>query len=112
MVSGLVDVAMTEGVQLHKGCGTTVKHFACNSQETNRYTLNSIVSESALREIYLRGFEICIKKGKPHAIMSAYNLINGEHACNSKALLTHVLRDEWEYEGIIMTGFVLKNTLT
>lgn len=66
---------------------------------------NSVVSERALREIYLKGFEICVKKSQPQAIMSSYNLINGEHTCNSKDLLNYVLRDEWGYQGIVMTDW-------
>ncbi|MDO5293699.1 MAG: glycoside hydrolase family 3 N-terminal domain-containing protein [bacterium] len=111
LVSGLVAAAMTNGVQQHKGCGTTIKHFACNNQETNRYTSNSILSERALREIYLRGFEICVKQSQPHALMSSYNLINGEHACSSKDIQTYALRDEWGYKGIVMTDWYVTTDL-
>ena len=83
----------------------TIKHFACNNQETNRYGSNSIVSERALREIYLKGFEICIKKAVPKAVMSSYNLINGEHSANSHDILNDVLRDEWRFDGIVMTDW-------
>lgn len=105
LVSGLIAAAVTEGVQAHKGCGVTVKHFALNNQETNRMVSNSIASERAIREIYLRGFEICVRKAGPHAVMSSYNLINGEHACNSKDILTYVLRNEWGYQGTVMTDW-------
>lgn len=105
LVSGLIAAAVTEGVQAHKGCGVTVKHFALNNQETNRQLSNSIASERAIREIYLRGFEICVQKVDPYAVMSSYNLVNGEHACNSKELLTYVLRNEWGYQGMVMTDW-------
>lgn len=105
LVSGLLAAAVTEGVQAHKGCGVTVKHFALNNQETNRLVSNSIASERAIREIYLKGFEICVKRSQPHALMSSYNLVNGEHTCNSKDLQTYVLRNEWGYQGVVMTDW-------
>ena len=105
VVGGRIAAAITNGVQKHKGCGTTIKHFALNNQETNRMASNSIVSERALREIYLRTFEICIRESAPAAVMSSYNLVNGEHANNSKDIQTHVLRDEWGYEGAVMTDW-------
>lgn len=111
MVSGRMAAAVTAGVQAYKGCGTTVKHFACNNQETNRMVSNSIVSERALREIYLKTFEICVKESMPCAMMSSYNLINGEHACNSKDVLTYVLRDEWGYQGIVMTDWYAASSI-
>ena len=105
VVSGRIAAAITNGVQKHKGCGTTIKHFALNNQETNRMASNSIVSERALREIYLRNFEICIRESAPAAVMSSYNLVNGEHANNSKDIQTYVLRDEWGYDGAVMTDW-------
>ena len=71
--------AITKGVQKHPGCGVTIKHFAANNQETNRSDNNSIVSERAMREIYLKGFEICIRMAQPKALMTSYNLLNGIH---------------------------------
>lgn len=106
-ISGCVAANITKGVQKHPGCGTTIKHFACNNQETNRFFSNSNISERALREIYLKGFEICVKKSQPRYIMSSYNLINGVHVCNSKELMTHVLRDEWGFEGAVMTDWLV-----
>ena len=107
LLSGSIAAAMTLGVQAHKGCATTIKHFACNNQETNRYFSNSHVSERALREIYLKGFEICVKHSQPHFIMTSYNLINGEHACNSKDIQTYTLRDEWGFAGVVMTDWLV-----
>lgn len=105
LLSGIMAAAMTEGVQSHKGCGTTIKHFACNNQEDNRMHSDSIVSERALREIYLRGFEIAITRSQPMAIMTSYNLINGVHAANSYDLCTKAARNEWGYQGLIMTDW-------
>ena len=107
LLSGSIAAAMTLGVQAHKGCATTIKHFACNNQETNRYFSNSRISERALREIYLKGFEICVKHSQPHFIMTSYNLINGEHACNSKDIQTYTLRDEWGFAGVVMTDWLV-----
>lgn len=104
-LSGIMAAAVTKGVQSHKGCGVTIKHFACNNQEDNRMGVNVRVSERALREIYLRGFEIAVKKSGPIAVMSAYNLINGAHAANSRDICTTVAREEWGFEGIIMSDW-------
>ena len=106
-LSGCMAADITDGVQAHEGCATTIKHYACNNQETNRYFSNSNVGERALREIYLKGFEICVKKSQPHFLMTSYNLINGEHACNSRDLQTAVLRDEWGFEGVVMTDWLV-----
>ena len=107
LISGRFAAAITRGVQKHPGCGTTIKHFAANNQETNRYCSNSMVSQRALREIYLRGFEICIRESRPHAIMTSYNLLNGTHTSERRDLCVDLLRCEWGYEGIIMTDWVV-----
>lgn len=105
LLSGMMAAAVTLGVQNRKGCGVTIKHFACNNQEDNRMGVDSCVSERALREIYLRGFEIAVKKSSPAAIMSSYNLINGVHAANSRDLCTVVAREEWGFDGVIMSDW-------
>ncbi len=105
LLSGIMAASVTEGVQSHKGCGVTIKHLACNNQEDNRMGVDVCVSERALREIYLRGFEIAVKKSMPIAMMSAYNLINGVHAANSRDICTTVAREEWGFEGVIMSDW-------
>lgn len=106
LVSGLLAAAIAKGVQKHKGKGVTIKHFAANNQETNRYNNNSMVSERALREIYLRGFEIVIREASPAALMTSYNLINGTHTSEHKGLLLNILRRQFGYTGIVMTDWV------
>ena len=105
LVSGKMAAAITWGVQSKEGVGTTIKHFACNSQEDNRMGSDSILSERTLREIYLRGFEIAVKTSQPMAIMTSYNLINGVHAANCKDICTVAARKEWDFQGIIMTDW-------
>ncbi len=105
LVSGLIANAMTLGVQSHKNCGVTIKHFCCNNQETNRTCNNTNISERALREIYLKGFEICIKNSNPKSIMSSYNLLNGTHTSEHKGLMIDYLRGECKYDGLIMTDW-------
>ena len=104
-VAGTIAAAMTKGVQSNYGCGTTIKHFACNNQEDNRMGSDSIVSERSLRELYLKGFEIAVKESHPLSIMTSYNLINGIHAANSYDLCTDVARNEWGFGGAIMTDW-------
>lgn len=105
LVSGRCAAADTRGVQKHSGCGTTIKHFALNNQEDNRAHCNAHCGERAIREIYLKGFEIAIKESHPMALMTSYNLLNGVHTANLYELLTSICRDEWGFEGVIMTDW-------
>ena len=107
LVSGLMAAAITEGVQQHPGCGVTIKHYAANNAETNRYCNNSQVSERAMREIYLRGFEICVKKANPKAVMTSYNLLNGIHTAEHRGLIEDILRREFGFDGIVMTDWIV-----
>ena len=106
LVSGKFAAALTRGVQKHPGRGVTIKHYAANNQETNRYANNSIISERALREIYLKGFGICIREADPMAVMTSYNLLNGEHTSESREL-AEVLFREFGFDGLIMTDWVV-----
>jgi beta-glucosidase len=105
LLSGKAAAAITKGVQSHPGCGTTIKHFACNNQEDNRMASDSVVSERALRELYLRSFGIAIEKSQPFAIMTSYNLINGIHTANSYDLCTKAARCEFGFRGMIVTDW-------
>lgn len=105
LLSGRMAAAITKGVQTLPGVGTTVKHFACNNQENNRMGVDAVVSERALREIYLRGFEIAIKESQPMCIMTSYNEINGVHSANNADLCTEIARREWHFQGVIMTDW-------
>lgn len=106
-ITGKTAAAITRGVQKHPGCGVTIKHFAANNQETNRYNSNSLVSERAMREIYLKGFEIAVKEAGPRALMTSYNLLNGIHTSERHDLIEGILREEWHYDGIVMTDWVI-----
>ena len=106
-MTGMMASAVVRGVQSTGVCATP-KHFAANNQEHRRHDADSRVSERALREIYLKGFEIVVKTARPAAIMTSYNLINGRHAANAYDLTTTILREEWHFSGMVMTDWWAK----
>ncbi|MCL2343623.1 MAG: fibronectin type III-like domain-contianing protein, partial [Firmicutes bacterium] len=105
LLSGKMAAAVTRGVQSFPGCAVTLKHFAANNQEAGRSHSDSVLSERALREIYLKGFRIAVEEGGAKAVMTSYNKINGVYAANSGDLCTKLLRGEWGFDGVVMTDW-------
>lgn len=108
LLAGEMSAAFINGVQ-SKGIGTSLKHYAANNQETRRMTVNAVVDERTLRETYLLPFEIAVKKAQPWTIMNSYNRLNGTYAAENKWLLTDVLRDDFGYEGVVITDWGAEN---
>ena len=108
-LSGEMAAAITRGVQQEEGFYVTVKHYACNNQEDNRNAVSSNVSQRALREIYLKGFELTVRKGGAKGFMTSYNKVNGVYAPNSHDLCTKALRSEWGFDGVVMTDWFSTN---
>lgn len=106
LIAGVSATAETRGVQATPGIGVTIKHFAANNQEANRMLTNSIIGEQALRQIYLKGFQIAVSDSQPQFIMSSYNKLNGKYTATNHDLLIDILRDEWGYNGAVMTDWI------
>lgn len=104
LLAGNLATRYIQGLQ-STGVGATVKHYAANEQETHRVSINANISERALREIYLKPFEIAIKNAVPWAVMTSYNLVNGTHSDYNEFLLQTVLRDQWKFKGLVMSDW-------
>ena len=107
-LSGKLAAAFIRGIE-SQGVGTSLKHYAANSQELSRFTSDSVMDERTLREIYLAGFERAVKEGKPATVMCSYNKLNGTHASDHKALLTEILRSDWGFDGLVVTDWGAMN---
>ena len=112
LLAGKCAAADTKGVQKHPGYGTTIKHYFANSQEDNRMFTNSHISERAIREIYTRNFRITVEESQPMSLMTSYNLVNGTHAANNTDSVTHLLRDEWGFKGMVMTDWLTTSDMS
>lgn len=108
LLTGEIGASMVSGIQSN-GVGATIKHFFGNESESNRLFVNVIATPRALREIYLRGFKIAIKESKPWAVMTSYNKVNGKYVNQRKDALTNILRDEWQYDGLVMSDWFAGN---
>ena len=109
-LAGKLAAAFIRGVQ-SKGIGTSLKHFAANNQETRRMTIDTVADERTLREIYLAGFEIAVKEGKPWTVMNAYNKLNGKYCAENEWLLNDVLRKDWGFDGVVVTDWGAENEI-
>lgn len=106
LVSGKIAAGYVRGIQKNPGLAVTLKHFICNNQEANRFRTSSMVNGRSLRDLYARGFEIAIKEAQPHCLMSSYNLLNGVHTSERYDLLETLLRQEWGYQGMVMSDYL------
>ncbi len=110
LLTGIMASYISNGVQSHKGKGVVIKHFVANNQETFRYVSNSVINEATIREIYLRGYEICLREAHPMGVMSSYNLVNGIHTSEDNSLIHKYLYNENNFKGVVMTDWVMKGS--